>query len=172
MRTRFTKKIKITLFGVLSIIILLVVIYIMWRFNQPCSPPEKPKIVPKQAIWSGGCDGGEWIELVEIKQDKYRFKVYRDWDGELMFDADFMFKDKKTKLDSINWKNLICCYNHSTEDSLTLLNVTKIEEGEETYYQLKSIYPAYGGSDWKIIKEKYKIQINQSLLNNNQSITP
>lgn len=39
------------------ILIVFGVLFFKWVFNQPCEPPEKPNIVPEQAIWSGGCDG-------------------------------------------------------------------------------------------------------------------
>lgn len=144
----------------LVITLILVVIggmFFKWFFNQPSEPPKKPSIVPEQAIWSGGCDGGEWIELIEINKDKYRFKVYQDWSGELKIDADFKFKDDKTELNLMNWKDVVCCYSHSM-DSLVTLSVVKANESKKQYYQLQVLYPAYGGDDWQIIKEKYKLE--------------
>jgi hypothetical protein len=126
-----------------------------WFFNQPCTPPDKPKNVPTLAVWSGGCDGGDWIELVDIKEDKYRFRIYQDWNGELKMDAYFEFKDNKTELTLANWGNKICCYSQSVDSRVTLSVIDEIKN-ENKHCYLISIYPAFGGSDWDIIKEKFK----------------
>ncbi|MFB9057513.1 hypothetical protein ACFFU9_12255 [Mariniflexile ostreae] len=125
--------------------------------KQPCLPPERHELVPLVAIWSGGCDGGEWIELVEIKEDKYRFRIYQDWNGELKMDADFEFREDRTNLTRVNWESIVCCYSQSL-DSLVTLSVVDNVEGKKKYYRLQSIYPAYGGNDWGIIKEKYNLE--------------
>lgn len=125
--------------------------------KKPCLPPERPESVPKTAIWSGGCDGGNWIELVEIKESKYRFRIYLDWNGELLMDADFKLKNCKTyNLNNTNWDTTVCCYSHSL-DSTVVLSVTQNAD-ENRRCHLQSIYPAYGGSDWEIIKEKYNLE--------------
>jgi hypothetical protein len=117
-------------------------------------PPERPEPVPKTAIWSGGCDGGIWIELVEIKENKYRFRIYLDWNGELLMDADFKLKNCKTyNLNSNNWDTTVCCYAHSLDSTVVLGIVYKADENRKCH--LQSLYPAYGGNDWEIIKEKY-----------------
>ncbi len=64
-------------------------IFYKWFFNQPCAPPEKPETVPISAVWKGDCDGGVWIDLVGIKERQYRFRIYQDWNGELLMDSDF-----------------------------------------------------------------------------------
>lgn len=132
--------------------------FVFWKLflYQGCTPPVKPENVPILAIWSGDCDGGEWIELVEIKEDKYRFRIYQDWNGELKMDADFEFMDDKTNLTHSNWRNKVCCYSQSL-DSLVILSVRGDLKDNEKHYHLQSIYPPYGGSDWEIIKEKFKI---------------
>jgi hypothetical protein len=128
-------------------------IFWKWFFNQPCSPQDKPKNVPVEAVWSGGCDGGDWIELVEIKENKYRFRIYQDWNGELKMDADFEFSNDKTSLKHTDWQAKVCCYSLSI-DSLVTLSVIEEQNSTKKRYNLQSIYPAYGGSDWEIIKEK------------------
>jgi len=135
-------------------------LFYVWFFNQPCDPPQKPDVVPKAAIWSGGCDGGNWIELVEVKEEKYRFRIYRDWDGELQMDADFKFKKGTDyNLTYSNWTEVVCCYSSSLDSLMTLSVVSDDEkEKDRIHYQLQSMYPAYGGSDWEIIKEKYNIK--------------
>lgn len=132
-------------------------IFWKWFFNQPCPPPDKPRNVPLEAVWSGGCDGGDWIELVEIKKNKYRFRIYQDWSGELKMDADFEFKNDKINLALTDWQTKVCCYSQSI-DSLVTLSVIEGKNSAMKHYNLQSIYPAYGGSDWEIIKEKYKIK--------------
>ncbi len=146
--------------GIIVFFLLLVVVgyyYINWAFNQPCPPPDKPKNVPIEAVWSGGCDGGDWIELVEIKKNAYRFRIYQDWNGELKMDADFFFNDEKANLTFTDWQTKICCYSQSIDSTVTL-SVLEDLKNPKKRYNLKSIYPAYGGSDWEIIKEKYKIK--------------
>lgn len=132
-------------------------IFWKWFFNQPCPPPEKPRTVPVEAVWSGGCDGGDWIELVEIKKNAYRFRIYQDWNGELKMDADFFFNDEKTNLTLTDWQTKICCYSQSVDSTVTL-SVIEESNNPKKRYNLQSIYPAYGGSDWEIIKEKYNIK--------------
>jgi hypothetical protein len=122
--------------------------------------PKRPESVPKEAIWKGSCDGGYWIELVSInKNNKYRFRIYQDWDGELLMDADFKFeKEKKINLTFANWRSLVCCYSYAVDDSLATLTVAHDIGGEKKYYLLQSIFPAYEGVDWEIIKDKYNIE--------------
>lgn len=151
---RITKILSIFI-GLIIIIIVAILLSLHWLIHRPCLPPEKPHIVPESAIWNGGCDGGEWIELIEINKDKYRFRIYQDWSGELKIDADFKSKDDKIKLNLMNWKDVVYCYS---EDSLVTLSFVKATESKKQYYQLQAIYPAYGGSSWQIIKGKYNIQ--------------
>lgn len=107
--------------------------------------PNKPKNVPISAIWSGAQDGGYWYELVDIKDSIYRFKVYSDYDGELLLDADY--KLKYPTITKNNWHKIHPYYSGDS--------VTTIDSNKSIYFEL--IYPAYGGSDWNIIKEKYKL---------------
>ncbi len=148
-------------FLIIAIILFVFAIKLIdWWFNLPsnCNAPEKPSNVPEQAVWHGFSDAGYWIDLVEIKEDKYRFRIYLGWNGDLEMDADFKFRDKKIDLTTINWKDFIAGYWHSSTDSLVLLNFIVYDiEGKRELYQLQSIYPAYGGSDWDIIREKYNI---------------
>jgi hypothetical protein len=93
---------------VLVVSIILGYIFVNWFFNQPCKPPEKPKNIPSVAIWKGGCDGGNWIELVSTEKDKARFKIYRDWNGELLLDADFKYQEcYNINLTKVNWVDCV-----------------------------------------------------------------
>jgi hypothetical protein len=90
---------------ILAVIVLLGVLFFKYvSFDAPCLPPEKPTNVPASAVWKGGCDGGSWIELVSIKEDKIRFRIYRDWNGKLILDADFENGDCDSfRLTETNW---------------------------------------------------------------------
>jgi hypothetical protein len=127
--------------------------YLGFRFfidgmNRPCSPPERPTGLPANAKWFGGCDGGNWIELISSTDSKYRFKVYRDWDGVLSMDADFVVEGcDKLEITSENWIGLISYYNQS--DSLAYIMIK-----DQSDCRLKSVFPAYGGEDWEVLQEK------------------
>lgn len=129
-------------------LVVLIVIVGLWFFLRqasqwPCDPPEKPNNVPKAAIWKGGCDGGSWIELVSVSSSKYRFRIYRDWDGTLELDADFEpVSCAEINLSESNWEQSITGY---LNEKINL---------KDTPCYLKIIYPAYGGSQWEIIREK------------------
>lgn len=102
------------------IIILALIVFGMlfskWFFNQPCEPPKKPNGVPVSAVWKGGCDGGNWIELVSIKNDTLRFKIYRDWNGDLLLDADFQYVNCNSfRLTKSNWVEHIAYFGEALE---------------------------------------------------------
>ncbi len=122
--------------------------------------------MPANAIWRGGCDGGHWIELVSVKEPLYRFRVYRMWDGTLEMDANYHFVEGKTVLSQQNWQEIIGYY-YDRPDSLTSISVITIENDEKVFYSLHSIYPAFGGDDWEIIKEKYNLHHIDTLDNIN-----
>lgn len=70
-------------------------------------PPEKPKVLSENTVWFGDCDGGNWIQLVNINREEklIRLKIYRDYDGILEMDANFKlgvcdFND----INESNWK--------------------------------------------------------------------
>lgn len=127
--------------------------YLGFRFfvrgmNKPCDPAERPTGLPLTAKWYGGCDGGNWIELISITDNKYRFKVYRDWDVALNMDADFIPEDcNQLNLTDKNWDKLISYYTQ--DDSAAYITIKN-----KTDCRLKSVYPAYGGEDWEILREK------------------
>ncbi len=106
------------------------------KTNTGCPPPDKPKGVPESAIWAGGCDGGNWMELVSIEKDKARFRIYRDWNGDLILDADFKHKDcNEFRLSKTNWVEYVSYFGSAIE----LMN----KDGINTRCRLEPIYPAY-----------------------------
>jgi len=107
-------------------------LFYKWFFNQPCLPPEKPERLTSKAVWFGSCDGGNWIELINInlKENKYRFKIYRDYDGVLMMDANFKVVNCEDTdiLNENNWKDLIVGYlneNIGIKESDCYLKIVK-----------------------------------------------
>ena len=105
---------KVKILSVMAIIVVTLFLFNKWFFNQPCLPPDRPTELTDKALWFGGCDGGNWIELVGIntKENKYRFRIYRDYNGSLVMDADFkMVNCEKTDiLNENNWSNLLVSY--------------------------------------------------------------
>lgn len=64
---------------------------------------KRPPEVPISAVWSGGCDGGNWVEYVSTDLDGlHRFKIYRDYDGFLQVDAKFKADSCSTENDFSN----------------------------------------------------------------------
>ncbi len=123
---------------ILGFILLLVVAIIFgeWLFNQPCPPPEKPKNVPIDAVWKGGCDGGNWIELVSIEKDKIRFRIFRDWNGDLILDANFKHQNcSNFELTKSNWSEQVAYF----ETTIELAD----RKGNNKRCSLEPIYPAY-----------------------------
>lgn len=143
------KKIIIGILLVLAIVLVAGYYYINWVFNQPCPPPEKPSVVPERAVWKGGCDGGHWVELIDIKEGKSRFRIYLDWNGELLLDADFSLSGcDNIVLSSSNWNELVSWFSGEN------LEIKNLSEQKGWKCRLVPIYPAYGGSQWDVIKEK------------------
>ena len=130
---------KIKLLYILAgiiIVIASVILFIVWLFNRPCGEWEKPANVPVSAVWKGGCDGGVWMELVDIKADTIRFRIYRDWNGILELDADFVFENcKDLKLTKANWIEFI-----SDFDGIKIYSKV---QSDNSYCQLVPVYPAY-----------------------------
>lgn len=127
---------KKRLFGILMFGVLGFVLFKYIFIKRPCLPPEKPIIVPKAAVWKGDCDGGSWIELVSIGKDKVRFRIYRDWNGDLILDADFEYQDCNTfYLTESNWAKYIAYFGNALEvyDNSTIQSKCK----------LVPVYPAY-----------------------------
>jgi hypothetical protein len=133
-------KTLIYIIGVISGIILSIIgafLYFIWAFNQPCSDPDKPLNVPTSAIWAGDCDGGNWIELVDIKKDTVRFRIYRDWNGELILDANFVYENcNGLQLTNANWNEYIAYFDNA------LHIYSKFQTGN-SYCQLVPVFPAY-----------------------------
>lgn len=141
---------------IILLIIISIGVLLYWGINTKsgCSEWEKPSVVPKAAIWSGGCDGGEWIEFVSDSCNNYRFKIYNGWDGTLLLDALFVYADgEQFSIKQDNITQYAFAYMEEVEDTLTYLSVKE----NDKFMRLKANYPAFGGLSWDIIKEKYKL---------------
>lgn len=133
--------------GTLPLTILFSLIYFC-SCTVPCKEPERPLGIPKEAIWNGSCDGGYWIHLVGIEENKYRFKIFVDYDSTVLMDADFVASDKCLGFDMPKDKSIL------KKVSVVEPEKILIKLGEGKFCSLNPIYPAYGGYTWEIIKKK------------------
>lgn len=131
-------KIKLSYwFAGITIVIIGIILYIVWAFNQPCEELERPSNVPVSALWKGGCDGGNWIELVEIRADTVRFRIYRDWNGNLILDADFVYENcNNLQLTKANWNEYIAHFGNALEFYIK-------NQSDSSYCKLVPVFPAY-----------------------------
>jgi len=119
-----------------GIIIVGMVLFITWLFNRPCEQWEKPSNVPVSAVWKGGCDGGNWVELVDVKADTIRLRIYRDWNGDLILDADFVSENcNNLQLTEENWNEFISYFDGKKIYS-------KIQS-DSSYCRFVPVFPAY-----------------------------
>lgn len=96
----------------LTVIITIIVLFIIWLFERPTTQWKRPKNVPISAIWKGHFDGGSWLELVEIKKDTIRLRIYRDWNGDLLLDADFVTENgSNLQWTKDNWSEYISFFD-------------------------------------------------------------
>ena len=132
-------KLVLLIIGFISIVI--IITWILIRvLNQ--DTPNKLANITKAAIWRGGVDEGFWFDLVEFypnQKNKVRLRIYNDYNGSLVLDADFTANsDCKIK----NGKDLLEKIIYFEFDKLVLSNGCVFEV----------VYPAYGGSFWEIEK--------------------
>jgi hypothetical protein len=117
---------------------------IIHALDEGCSQiPEKPANIPQSAVWTGECETGHWVNLVEIHdEDKYRFRTYRGHDGVLLIDADFVVEGEENNnrqfLNEDNWQDKIKTKTSEFDDDFVPLKRGK----------LKCVLPAYGGELW------------------------
>lgn len=117
-------------------IIIFIVLFIIWLFKRPCEQWKRPTNVPVSAVWKGGCDGGNWMELVDIKDDTIRLRIYRDWNGELILDADFVSENCKNLHPTVaNWNKYIDYFDGTKIYSKNQL--------DSSYCRLVPVFPVY-----------------------------
>ncbi|WP_068689381.1 hypothetical protein [Culturomica massiliensis] len=134
------KIIKIKLlyfFAGIIIAIICAILFFNWKFKQSCEEWKKPVNVPISAVWKGGCDGGNWVELVDIKTDTIRFRIYRDWNGDLILDADFVYQNcNDLRLTEANWNEYVSYFDNALE-------IYSKFQSDSSYCRLIPVYPAY-----------------------------
>lgn len=59
------------------------------QHGSELEPPPRPRGVPAAAVWAGGVDGGDFIQLSPAKAaGTYFAKIYNDHSGELDFSGE------------------------------------------------------------------------------------
>jgi len=129
---------KKLIFWLIAIIILPAVCFYFWLMtsNNP-KQPERLSNIPKTATWIGGVDEGFWYEIVDIDKDKksYRFRIYNDYEGDLVMDADFK-KDSLCDIEYALNKSILQKINYFSFDKIGMIDNC----------DLNMIEPAYGGT--------------------------
>lgn len=150
---RHISRILAWLAGGLLVLFAAAIFALDWIFSQPCGIPETPAPVPRTAVWTGGCDGGYWIDLVDREGDRYRFKIYNAWSGDLLMDAHFALQGCGAKFPlASNWREEVYWYQEGDAEEDTAVYI-RLKSSACT---LKSEGTPLGGTDWPIIKEKYE----------------
>jgi len=122
---------------ILLVFLAIVIIILKYRQNQNNNTHERPSRVPITAIWKGDIDEGFWIEFVSANIDSsyIRLRVYNDYNGDMMYDANFSTQSDCCTYEGKSVFNNICYFEF---DKIVLNNgcVLKIKQ------------PVYGG-EWK-----------------------
>ena len=138
-KTRSVKQVannksKILLLSVIVIIVSVIICILKQAGNN--RGPERPANVPVSSIWKGGLDGGNWYEFVEMKEDTIRIRIFNDWNGSLILDADFVPESRSnihpTEQD---WKESINCFDGNS--------INCRFQNNNVYYKLVPVFPAY-----------------------------
>lgn len=140
------RSLKIVLWIIALVLVSVVIFWFSVRVPNK-DEPDRLSTIPKTAVWKGGVDEGFWFDVVNVDTVKkaYRIKVYNDYKGELVMDADFV------KQDSCNAEYPL---NKSVLEYVSYFEFDKIVMTKDC--NLKMIKPAYGGSFWELDKEQTK----------------
>ena len=77
-------------FGMINrLCVLSVIILGMINCSNNSTPKEHPAGVPKTAIWSGGADGGCWVDCQRTENEKYNCAIYYE-NGTKWYDGIFI----------------------------------------------------------------------------------
>lgn len=73
--------------------------------------PKRPANVPLTAVWTGGAEGGTWIDCRNIPNQTNLFlcTIYNDYDGEVIDSALFRIDGEQISLEEL--KSLIRFYD-------------------------------------------------------------
>ncbi len=55
---------------------------ILWLSRQPCPTPKRPRGVPAEAVWVGGCEGGNWVGIDAASAGRYQVAIYHSSYGD------------------------------------------------------------------------------------------
>ena len=59
------RKKVITLFAFLLVVVILFIVY-KYFSSAIVKPPERSANIPKQSVWVGGADGGNWYQITKV----------------------------------------------------------------------------------------------------------
>ena len=72
---------------------------------QAYAPMHRPKLVPRQALWVGGPDGGSYIDCHDVKTLNYDdCTIYNDWTGAVKATGHFTLKGQNRAATSTELK--------------------------------------------------------------------
>lgn len=97
-----------------AVIVMLAAALLWWVFRgisdhfagTPALPPERVPGVPKQAVWSGGPDGGDWLLCRETQsRNRLSCEVYHDCTGELVARGEFaLLPEASDSENGLDWR--------------------------------------------------------------------
>lgn len=78
----------------------LVVSIVLYITKKTMQKPEKPKTVPRTAIWDGGIDGGNWIDCkyADSLNNTFYCVVYEDYRGKILYEGIMKLEGEKVRL--------------------------------------------------------------------------
>ncbi|HMF73815.1 MAG TPA: hypothetical protein VK616_20180, partial [Flavitalea sp.] len=85
--------------------------YVILSKKTGVTQPKRPPIVPSEAEWVGGVDGGSWYQIIKVvSSNTFRIKIYNENSGDLEIDTAFVLNptcslkeiDSMTLVKSIN----------------------------------------------------------------------
>jgi len=138
------KKNKLIFFTIAIISIIAIGFYFWLMTSNNPKTPERLESIPKSAVWIGGVDEGFWYDIVDVNSIKktYRFRIYDDYEGDLVIDADFK-KDNSCDNEYPLDKSILQKINFFSFDKIGMFDNC----------ELVMIEPAYGGKFMEIDKE-------------------
>lgn len=78
------------------------------------SAPERPKNVPESAVWFGGVDGGQFIDVFLDDSNLFFVNIYSDFNGEIWDSGYFEYHGATSSISIDEIKNNLDWYDGST----------------------------------------------------------
>ncbi len=85
--------------------------------NVEITPPARPANVPKEAIWSGGMDGGVFIYIKKSENapsNIYSAEIYYDTTGEIWYKGRLSLEASENKIFDFNDKDVYAGWDGDT----------------------------------------------------------